>query len=174
MRPADLKRWTTYFDARDNGLAVIAAARKARLDESTCYRFERGDPTSGGLEAASILGRSMVAGNLVAQPLSPDAKRALEDFAYFRLRYFGRKSTPWQERAAYEVLRAVESPDRDYIVMNEPPGSGKSTLFTNDIPCWLIAKNRSIRIMIGSRTERQARMYVGRIKRSLELSLIHI
>lgn len=168
MRQTDLKRWAAYFDARDMGLGVIQAARKARLDESTCYRFERGDPTSGGLEAASLLGRSMVGGNLVAQPLTPDAKRALEDFAFFRFRYFGRRSTPWQERAAYEVMRAVESPDRDYIVMNEPPGSGKSTLFTNDIPCWLIAKNRSIRIMIGSRTERQARMYVGRIKRSLE------
>ena len=52
--------------------------------------------------------------------------------------------------------------------MNEPPGSGKSTLFTHDIPCWLIARDRSIRIQVGSRTERQARMYVGRIKRSLE------
>jgi hypothetical protein len=110
----------------------------------------------------------MVAGNLVAAPLSPEAQRALDDFAYFRLRYFGRRSTPWQERAAYEVLRAIETKDREYVVMNEPPGSGKSTLFTTDIPAWLIARNRRIRIMIGSRTERQARMYVGRIKRALE------
>jgi hypothetical protein len=105
---------------------------------------------------------------VVAQPLSVEAQRALEDFAFFRLRYFGRKSSPWQERAAYEILRLMESPDREYVVMNEPPGSGKSTLFTHDIPCWLIARDRTIRIQIGSRTERQARMYVGRIKRSLE------
>jgi len=168
VKKADLDRWGRYFDARDQGLAVIAAARRARISESTAYRFERNDPTSGGLEAAAVLGRSMVGGNLVAAPLSPEATRALEDFAYFRLRYFGRKSTPWQERAAYEVLRAVETPDREYVVMNEPPGSGKSTLFTTDIPTWLIARNRRIRIMIGSRTERQARMYVGRIKRARE------
>ena len=168
MKQADLNRWRKYFDARESGLGVIQAARKARISESTAYRFERGDPTSGGLEAASILGVSMVAGNLVAAPLAPEALRALEDFAYFRLRYFGRKSTPWQERAAYEVLRAVETDAREYIVMNEPPGSGKSTLFTTDIPAWLIARNRRIRIMIASRTERQARMYVGRIKRALE------
>ena len=62
----------------------------------------------------------------------------------------------------------VESGDREFVVMNEPPGSGKSTLFTHDIPCWLIARDRSIRLQVGSRTERQARMYVGRIKRSLE------
>ena len=168
MNKRDLDRWTHYFDARDQGLAAIAAARKARLSESTAFRFERGDPTSGGLEAAAILGRQMVGGNLVAQPLSPDAKAALDDFALFRMRYFGRRSTPWQERAAYEMLRALENDQREYVVMNEPPGTGKSTLFTSDIPAWLIARNRQIRIMIGSRTERQARMYVTRIKRALE------
>ena len=170
MKKADLDRWQRYFDARNAGLATEAAARKARLSASTAYRFERGDPGSGGLEAAAVLGVQMVAGNLVAQPLSEEAARALEDFAYFRRRYFGRHSTPWQERAAYELIRILEdgTEDRKYAVMNEPPGSGKSTLFTHDIPCWLIVRNRTIRIQIGSRTERQARMYVGRIKRSLE------
>ena len=168
MRKVDLDRWQRYFDLRNDGVGVEQAAKKSRISASTAYRFERGDQSSGGLEAASVLGYSMVAGNLVAQPLSAEASRALEDFSYFRLRYFGRRSTPWQERAAYEVLRSVQSPEREYVVMNEPPGSGKSTLFTHDIPCWLIARDRRIRIMIGSRTERQARMYVGRIKRSLE------
>ena len=168
MKKVDLERWRKYFDLRNQGVGVEQAAAKARLSASTAYRFERGDPSSSGLEAASILGVNMVAGNIVAQPLSPEAQRGLEDFAFFRLRYFGRKSMPWQERAAYEVLRLVESSERDYVVMNEPPGSGKSTLFTHDIPCWLIARDRTIRIQIGSRTERQARMYVGRIKRSLE------
>ena len=168
MKKVDLERWRKYFDARNGGVGVEQAAAKARLSPSTAYRFERGDPSSGGLEAAAALGVNMVAGNLVAQPLSEEARRALDDFAFFRLRYFGRKSLPWQERAAYEVLRLHETREREYVVMNEPPGSGKSTLFTHDIPCWLIARDRTIRIQIGSRTERQARMYVGRIKRSLE------
>jgi hypothetical protein len=168
VKQAELRRWERYFEARNMGLSIEAAARKGPISPSTAYRFERSDPTSGGLEAAAILGVSVVAGNLVAQPLSKEATRALEDFAYFRLRYFGRKSTPWQERAAYDVLRAIETTDREYVVINCPPGSGKSTLFTHDIACWLIARDRTIRIMIGSRTERQARMYVGRIKRSLE------
>jgi hypothetical protein len=168
VKAADLKRWKTYFDARNNGLSVEPSARKAKLSTSTAYRFERNDPTSGGLEAAATLGISTVAGNLVDTPLSVDALKALEDFAFFRLRYFGRLSTPWQERAAYEILRHLQTDDREYVVMNEPPGSGKSTLFTHDIPCWLIARDRTIRIQIGSRSERQARMYVGRMKRSLE------
>ena len=110
----------------------------------------------------------MVAGMLVDQPLSVEAKRALDDFAFFRRRYFGRESTPWQVRAAYDCLKAVESAERDYLVINVPPGSGKSTLFTCDIPTWLIARDRTIRVQVGSRTERQARMYVTRIKRALE------
>lgn len=168
MRKVDLDRWQKYFTLRNEGIGTEQAAKKAKLSPSTAYRFERGDPSSGGLEAAATLGINMVAGNLVSQPLSAEAQRALEDFAYFRLRYFGRKSTPWQERAAYELLRIYQTEDREYVVMNEPPGSGKSTLFTHDIPCWIIAQDRTVRIQIGSRTERQARMYAGRIKKSLE------
>lgn len=98
-----------------------------------------------------MLGVNMVAGQVVAKPLSAQAQRALDDFAYFRRRYFGRESTPWQVRAANEVVRAIQSPEREYICMNEPPGTGKSTLFTCDIPTWLIVRDRTIRIMIGSR-----------------------
>jgi hypothetical protein len=168
VRKTDLTKWQKYFDARNDGKTVEDAARIARISPSTAYRFERGDQASTGLEAAAVLGVTHVGGCLVDRPLSAQAYKALDDFAYFRLRYMGRKSTPWQERAAYELLRAHETDQREFIVMNEPPGSGKSTLFTHDIPCWLIARDRSIRIMIGSRTERQARMYVGRIKKTLE------
>ena len=168
INKTQLGKWQKYFDARNNGESVEKACKKARLSPSTGYRFERGDQSSEGIEAAAILGVSVVAGTVVQQPLAPEAVLALEDFAYFRLRYFGRKSSPWQERAAYELLRISETDEREFVVMNEPPGSGKSTLFTHDIPCWLIAKDRSIRIQIGSRTERQARMYVGRIKKTLE------
>ncbi|MBU6278703.1 MAG: hypothetical protein KGN78_05610 [Actinomycetales bacterium] len=168
MRKGDVARWGRYFEARDGGLGVEAAARRARLSVSSAYRFERGDQGSGGLVAASLLGVSSVGGCVVAAPLGVDAVRALDDFEFFRLRYFGRRSSPWQVRAAYEVLGLLESPDREFVVMNEPPGSGKSTLFTHDIPVWLVVRNRRVRIMVGSRTERQARMYVARMKRSLE------
>ena len=168
MKRIELDRWKKYFDLRDAGLGVDDAARRARLSVSTAYRFERGDQASLGLVAAEKLGVSQVGGNFIDSPLSPDALRSLEDFAFFRLRYFGRYSTPWQEDAASRVVELLQSPDREYVVMNEPPGSGKSTLFSHDIPCWLIARDRTIRVQIGSRTERQARMYVSRIKRSLE------
>ena len=168
MRRTELSKWERYFGFRDEGRGVEEASRRARISRSVAYQFERNDPKSTGLLAAAELGVSMVAGNLVDQPLSVEAREALDDFAFFRRRYFGRSSTPWQVRAAYECLRAIESDEREYVVINVPPGSGKSTLFTCDIPTWLIARDRTIRVQIGSRTERQARMYVGRIKRALE------
>jgi hypothetical protein len=168
MRKPDLARWERYFGFRNQGIGVEQAARRAHLASSTAYRFEKGDQTSTGLEAAAILGITHIGDNLIDQPINDQAKQALDDFAYFRLRYLGRKSTPWQERAAYEMIRLLDTAEREYVITNMPPGAGKSTLFTHDIPVWLIARDRSIRIMIGARTERQARMYVGRIKRTLE------
>lgn len=161
---ANTAKWQAYFEARDAGHGVAQAAKIAGIDRTTAYRWERGERASSGNAAAVALGR---APNPKSVPEAV-ASQALDDFALFRLRYLGRKSTPWQERAAYKVLEAVNDPDRSWLVINMPPGSGKSTLFTHDIPVWLIARDRSIRIQIGSRTERQGRMYVGRIKRSLE------
>ena len=161
-------RWVAYFDARNRGHSVAKAAVMAGIDKSSAYRFERRDPASSGVRVANERGYYVVGGEMVPQTVDADAQTALEDFAMFRLRYTGRRSTPWQERAAYDVLRLLETDDREFAVINCPPGSGKSTLFTHDIPAWLIARDRTIRIQLGARTERQARMYVGRLKRTLE------
>lgn len=168
MRKIDLTRWEHYFELRNEGKSVEQSARGAKIDPHTAHRFERGEPGSTGLEAAELLGVTVIADNPVAPDPPAEAVQALNDFGLFRRRYFGRKATPWQERAAYEIMKRLETPDREYGVINCPPGSGKSTLFTHDIPCWLIARNRSIRILLGSGTGRQSRLYVGRVKRTLE------
>ena len=103
--------------------------------------------------------------------LAPEARRALEDFNFFRVRYFGRRSVPWAKIAADQLVALQEScqpPDKEYVVVNAPPGIGKSTLFTHDFPAWLIVRHRAVRIMIGSRTERQASAYTGRLRATLE------
>lgn len=105
------------------------------------------------------------------EPLAPEAYsnealEALEDFDVFRKRYFGRHATPWQREAADNCLKLLETPHKEFLVVNCPPGSGKSTCFTHDIPAWLICRNRALRSMIGSYTERQAVQYVGRLRRS--------
>lgn len=168
MRTIDRERWAKYFELREEGHAVEKAARGAKLDPKTAWRFERGEPGSTGLEAADELGYTHVGGLEVAPPLSPEADWALANFGYFRRRYFGRISAPWQEMAAEKITELLETNDREYAVINCPPGSGKSTLFTHDIPAWLIARDRSIRMLFGHRVEKQSRLYVSRLKKTLE------
>lgn len=100
--------------------------------------------------------------------LSPIAADCLEDFGRFRYRYFGRLSSPWQEDAANMTRTKLASPFKEYGVVNAPPGSGKSTLFTHDIPAWLTCRSRSLRGFIGSSTQTMANSYVGRLRNTLD------
>jgi hypothetical protein len=100
--------------------------------------------------------------------LSQPAERALSDFGYFRARYFGRISSPWQEDAAERVVKLLNTPFKEYVVINCPPGSGKSTLFTHDIPAWLTVRSRTHRGLIGSSTQTLANLYTGRLRNTLE------
>lgn len=103
--------------------------------------------------------------------LSRPAKRALDDFEFFRRRYFGHVSTPWQVQAAQQLIVLLENDQREYIVVNCPPGSGKSTLFTHDIPVWAAVRNRSNRCMIGTGSENTGTDYTRRVKTSLERTI---
>lgn len=106
-------------------------------------------------------------------PLSPleysnEALEALEDFAVFRDRYLGRDHSPWQVYAAEALNEYLGTIYKEFVVVNCPPGSGKSTLFAHDIPLWMVCRNRALRTLIGSYTERQAVQYIGRIRRTLQ------
>jgi hypothetical protein len=88
------------------------------------------------------------------------------------LRYFGRHSTPWQIYAANLVLAAHQEAqatmERKFIVINVGPGSGKNTLFTHDLVCWLLCRDRAIRVLVGSATEQLAASYTEQIQTTLE------
>jgi hypothetical protein len=64
------------------------------------------------------------------------------------------------------LLAAQASRDREFLVLNAPPGAGKSTLW-HDVCVWLICRDRRIRILYGSRTTGQATKYTSRIRRTL-------
>jgi hypothetical protein len=95
-----------------------------------------------------------------------EAARALEDFGYFRQRYFGRVPTPWQIEAAVSLRDYLAAPEKSFVVLNAPPGSGKSTLFVHDVLAWLACRDRSVRVLVGSRTYRQAVTHTARLRRT--------
>lgn len=108
-------------------------------------------------------------GPIPRERLRPEALRALDDFGFFRFRYLGRLSTPWQEEAGHKVVEWLSTPRKEYVVENAPPGSGKSTLHTLDIPLWLTCRRRSIRGMLGSASQTLAEAYLFRLKNHLEM-----
>lgn len=160
--------WKKFDALLKAGWNVTAASRECGIDRATGARHAKGVKKRDGLILAKLAAEVDLPGVKSAHRLSNDAKRALVDFAFFRLTVLGRASMPWQVKAAEDVVALLESPSKEYVVINVPPGAGKSTLFTHDIPLWLICRNRSIRILIGSLTERQAKMYTGRLRDSLE------
>jgi hypothetical protein len=161
-----------FFERVDAGYPIREAARRAGFDPSSGFRLIKG----ADYEQRDITNREEK--RLTNQPrprpyeqLPPEAKRALEDFGYFQRRYFGRIATPWQEQAAEQAVKLLASDEEEYLVVNAPPGSGKSTLFTNDLCAWVTCRDRSIRGLIGSRTAKQAQWYVARLRRAFERTI---
>lgn len=99
--------------------------------------------------------------------LCEEAQRGLQDFDYFRRRYLGRVPSPWQVEAAVTLVELLESEEKEFVVLNVPPGAGKSTLF-HDVAVWAIVRNRRIRVMIGSVSAPMAKQYSRRIRETLE------
>ena len=99
--------------------------------------------------------------------LCEEAQRGLEDFGFFREYYLGRVPSPWQVDAALKIVEWLESEEKEFVVINVPPGAGKSTLF-HDVAVWAICRKRDIRIMIGSVSQNMAKLYSRRIRETLE------
>ena len=162
----DDDRWKKYAQAVNKGHSQRTAAQMAGISYASVMRQAR-IPTSRLNKALGEIGFEK-AGVFGVDDVKGDAARALEDFGYFRERYFARSTSPWVEEAAYKMLELAATPNKEYVVINCPPGVGKSTTWTHDFPVWLAVRDRSRRTMIGSRTASQAVKYTGRIRRSFE------
>ena len=149
------KRITTdqkdkYFALRMKGNSVLTAANKAGFSKATGDGLER--DKRNYLPSTEQDRMQLQRDPLTLPELSDEAKRSLNDFAYFQRRYFGRVPYMWQIEAAEKCVELLDSPHKEYLVVNCPPGVGKTTLFTHDIPAWLTVRNRQIRGMMGAAT----------------------
>lgn len=98
--------------------------------------------------------------------LNDPAKEALEDFGLFRRRYMGRVATPWQIDAANRIVSLLATPDEEYLVINVPPGAGKTTILS-DVATWCIVRDRAVRILWGSAAQTTASDSTRRIMNEL-------
>ena len=104
------------------------------------------------------------------ESLKPEAKAAWDDFGLFQRRYFGRVPIPWQQEAAEQAVALLAAPGESFLVVNAPPGAGKSILW-HDIAVWLTVRDRAVRGQIGSATGPLASRYLRRIRTTLEQTI---
>lgn len=168
-RVIEPETWKKFDALVRAGLTPTQASRRVGIDPKTGLNRVGVKKAHDGRILAALNGDDGLPDpKAKTDEMSEQAAHALDCFACFRLRYFGHVSTPWQIDAAVRMVELLESPDKEHVVVNVPPGAGKSTLFTHDVIAWIIARNRSARVLIGSRTERQAKQYVGRLKTTFE------
>ena len=181
--PAQLK---IFWKCIDEGATVVYAAQMAGVSRGTgdnIIKTQRGrdlvkpkktqlhysqrtgankDPRNQGVDEANLPDPVPVS------ELSSEAERALEDFHYFSERYFGRVPVPWRKVAADRVLKLYESDEKEFAVINCPPGVGKTTLFTHDISAWLTMRDRNLRGILGSWGMQTAKTYTDRLRTTFE------
>lgn len=178
-----------FWQAINSGIGVSESARMAGISYPTALKWvhkskelsnEIAAEKLSGAKAARSYGGSVekrLAKDIVEADnlppviplgrLSVQAQRGLDDFDFFRRIYLGRVPSAWQVDAAYKIVSWLESPEKEFLVLNCPPGAGKSTLF-HDVAVWCIVRNRAIRVMIGSVSQTLAKMYSRRIRETLE------
>jgi hypothetical protein len=169
--PVTPRQWEVYEQRRQRGWGVSGAAREAGISQSSAWRREKWLRGTAPQDRWPMMDAGKPQAPVERGSLPASGVRALDDFGFFQRRFMGRIATPWQVLAANAVLGWLESPVKEFVVINAPPGSGKTTLFTHDLPAWLTVRNRAIRGLVGSRTSAGATRYVQRLKRTFEATV---
>ena len=170
-RAIDEATWFRYQDLRDGGMSMYGAAKKIGVSYRAASDFEKGIGSAVGRAAKKAFDAARTPAVIPYDDLSPEAREAYNDIEVFARRYFGLILMPWQLEATSRIMELQASPQEEYVVINAPPGSGKSTFFTRILPAWATVRDRTIRGMIGSHTNRLAEWYTRRLKGEFERSI---
>lgn len=146
------------------GYSAAETARRQGLNERTVRGIRDGLRNSSGEELKRVRREEEYSGPVPLSQLCGEARRALEDIGFFALRYFGLILMPYQVESAAQVVALLESPDEEYLVLNQPPGTGKSTFWTLVLPAWVTCRNRAVRGMLGSASQSTAEWYTQRLR----------
>jgi hypothetical protein len=184
--PADVK--ARFFTLLHAGVSIKDASSQVGIHVNTGSRWAKKaravklelDQTEMGVRKArsgeggaqrqafnAFMDAIEMPGAMPYEALSENARKGLDDFGFFREYYLGRVPSPWQVEAGVRIVEYLQSEEKEYIVMNMPPGAGKSTLI-HDVAVWAICRNREIRVMIGSVSAAMAKLYSRRIRETLE------
>ena len=147
------------------GYTQVAIAEKLNRSKPTISSYLKGMPPGMGGKMYRQAKDALEAG----APKEPkewrtQAKMAIEDIAYFARRYYGCIIMPFQEEGLAKIMELLDTPQREYVVINQAPGTGKSMFFTRIVPAWLTVQRRDIRGMIGSISQGMATRYLEALR----------
>lgn len=167
-RPIKPETWFKFLELREGGLSRYAAAKKMGISHRAAKDFEDGTGSEIGRRAKVAYEEAKKPPVTPFDELCVEAQVAFNDIEVFARRYFGLILMPWQLEATDRIMELLESPFEEYVVINAPPGSGKSTFFTRVLPAWATVRDRTIRGMVGSHTQKIAEWYTRRLKNEFE------
>lgn len=150
-----------------DGVSFRQIAERVGISLSSVNAIIQGQRSSDNHHVAEEADEAVNPGPIPYERLCDRAKRGLEDFDYFRRVYLGHLPTPWQSEMCREVIAALSSAQREFVVENVAPGLGKSTAI-HDIAAWLTCRDRTIRGLFGSRLQSNADRALARLRRTLE------
>lgn len=167
-----------FFRLLEAGLPMVEAAKRTGISYSSAKRLAVGQRPglNDGDESKKVDAKGKPPKTY--DQLDSVAQHCLEDFAYFSEVVLARTVAPWRVHAAKRSIEfLLNRADRDYVVANMPPGVGKTTLWTLDIPLWLVAGGgsldpgwgRALRFLLGHFSKAKASSYVDRMRRILTL-----
>lgn len=161
-----------YRRLRSEGYSQEAAANKLGRTGAWGYKVERQDR-----DRAALQEQELGPPPKTLKQLDGGVKDTLSDFNLFAEVFLARRPIPWRLDAANRVVEWLIDRSKDtYAVLNMPPRAGKTTLFTLDIPLWLVCGGgvvdpevgRAVRILLGHRVEKISKQYVTLLRNILE------
>ena len=159
--------WAEYQALRRQGQSIYGAAQKCGISYHACRDAESGKAPKNYTAAEEALGQA-IQQVPTYETLPDEAQAAYNNIEIFAKRYFGIVLQPWQIEATERIMSLMETEYEEYVVINAPPGTGKSTFFAKVLPAWATVRNRAIRGMIGSSTQRLAEWYCRRLRAELD------
>ena len=162
--------WKQYIVSRRSGISMYASSKNLGISYHACRDAEADKAPRNYIAAEEALGEQSVIGVPNYEDLIPEAQAAYDNIEIFARRYFGIVLQPWQIEATERIMGLMETEYEEYAVINAPPGCGKSTFFAKVLPAWATIRNRAIRGMIGSSSQRLAEWYSRRLRSELDRS----
>jgi hypothetical protein len=149
-----------------DGITQADAARQLGINPTTAWRWIK-ELNENEPDTVARLRNEMPRDPVPWDQLGENARRACDDFWFYRTHYKDRRTPPWAVESAGQILALYESDREEYVAFNAPPGAGKTTLL-DDILEWIIVRQRARAaeptVLLGHRAHDKAKLYVDRMR----------